>query len=327
MELVDLGASGLRVSRVGLGCNNFGGRIGFEETRAVVEAALDAGITFFDTAESYGGGGGSERFLGELLEGRREQVVLATKFAWGGDGGEGRADNVHSAIAGSLERLRTDYVDLYYLHRPDAKTPIGETLGALDSLVQEGTVRAIGCSNFSAEQLAEADTVARELGTARFTVLQNQYSLLVRRRRRGRAPALPRARRRLRAVFPARAAACSRASTGAGSRRRRERASTGARSTTSAWPASSGSRHTRRSAGTRSSSSRSRRSPRRRASPRSSPARRSPSRCARTRPLRTVCGSMATSSRRSAPYSRADRYGTLTRSTENPHGDRESLVL
>jgi aryl-alcohol dehydrogenase-like predicted oxidoreductase len=180
MELVELGGSGLRVSRVGLGCNNFGGRIGFEETQAVVDAALDAGITFFDTAEVYGSGGGSERFLGELLEGRREQAVIATKFAWEADAGGGSAENVRRAIAGSLERLRTDYVDLYYLHRPDSKTPIGETLGALDSLVQEGTVRAIGCSNFSAEQLAEADRVARELGTARFTVLQNQYSLLVR---------------------------------------------------------------------------------------------------------------------------------------------------
>jgi aryl-alcohol dehydrogenase-like predicted oxidoreductase len=179
MELVDLGESGLRVSRVGLGCNNFGGRIGFEETRAVVEASLEAGITFFDTAEVYGNGGGSERMLGELLDGGREQVVLATKFAHGGEG-EGSAENVRRAIAGSLERLRTDYVDLYYLHRPDATTPIGETLGALDSLVRDGTVRAIGCSNFSAEQLAEADRVARELGTARFTVLQNQYSLLVR---------------------------------------------------------------------------------------------------------------------------------------------------
>ena len=204
MEHVDLGGSGLRVSRVGLGCNNFGGRIGFEETRAVVEAALDAGITFFDTAEVYGNGGGSERFLGELLEGRREQAVIATKFAWEADAGGGSAENVRRAIAGSLERLRTDYVDLYYLHRPDSKTPIGETLGALDALVQEGTVRAIGCSNFSAEQLAEADRVARELGTARFTVLQNQYSLLVRGDEKDVLPALPRARRRLRPVLPAR---------------------------------------------------------------------------------------------------------------------------
>jgi aryl-alcohol dehydrogenase-like predicted oxidoreductase len=178
MESVDLGESGLRVSRVGLGCNNFGGRIDFEATRAVVEAAFEAGITFFDTAESYGGGGGSERFLGEILEGRREQVVLATKFGWPGEGGSGSAANVHSAIDRSLERLRTDYVDLYYQHRPDPETPIGETLGAMDELLRAGTVRAIGCSNFSAEQLAEADRVARELGTARFTLLQNHYNLL-----------------------------------------------------------------------------------------------------------------------------------------------------
>ena len=178
VDVVALGESGLRVSRVGLGCNNFGGRIGADETRAVVEAALEAGITFFDTAEVYGGGGGSERLLGELLEGRREQVVLATKFAWEADVGGGAAENVRRSIAGSLERLRTDYVDLYYLHRPDSTIPIEETLGALDELVRAGTVRAIGCSNFSAEQLAEADRVARELGTARFTVLQNHYNLL-----------------------------------------------------------------------------------------------------------------------------------------------------
>ncbi len=179
VETIDLGQSGLRVSRVGLGCNNFGGRIGFDETKAVVEAALESGVTFFDTAESYGGGGGSERFLGEILEGRREQAVIATKFAYAGDRG-GAAENVQRAVAGSLERLRTDYVDLYYLHRPDPATPIGETLRALDELVQAGTVRAIGCSNFSTDLLAEADRVAREQGTARFTVLQNQYSLLSR---------------------------------------------------------------------------------------------------------------------------------------------------
>jgi aryl-alcohol dehydrogenase-like predicted oxidoreductase len=178
MEIVALGESGLRVSRVGLGCNNFGGRIGADETRAVVEAALEAGITFFDTAEVYGGGGGSERLLGEILEARRERVVLATKFAWEADAGGGSAENVRGAIADSLERLRTDYVDLYYLHRPDATTPIAETLQALHELVQAGTVRAIGCSNFSAEQLAEADRVARELGTTRFTVIQNHYNLL-----------------------------------------------------------------------------------------------------------------------------------------------------
>jgi aryl-alcohol dehydrogenase-like predicted oxidoreductase len=184
VELVELGDSGLKVSRVGLGCNNFGARIDFDQTRAVVEAALDAGITFFDTAEFYGGGGGSERMLGEILEGRRDRVVLATKFGY--DASEassrrGSAENVRRSIDGSLERLRTDHVDLYYLHSPDPTTPIGETLGALDELVRAGKVRAIGCSNFSAERLAEADRVAREGGTTRFTVVQNQYSLLERR--------------------------------------------------------------------------------------------------------------------------------------------------
>ena len=178
MEIVELGASGLRVSRVGLGCNNFGGRIGAAETRAVVEAALDAGVTFLDTAESYGGGGGSERLLGEILEGRRSDVVIATKFAGNAERGRGSRDSVRRAIAGSLERLRTDYVDLYYLHRPDETTPVDVTLAALHELVEEGAVRAIGCSNFSASQLAEADRVAHEQGTTRFTVLQNHYSLL-----------------------------------------------------------------------------------------------------------------------------------------------------
>ena len=177
MEQVELGQSGIRVSRVGLGCNNFGGRTDFDATRAVVEAALEAGITFFDTAEVYGGGN-SERFLGELLEGRRDQVVVATKFGWDQERGYGDEAYVRSAIEGSLERLRTDRVDLYYLHKPDPDTPVAETLQALDRLVRAGTVRAIGCSNFSAEQLVEADRVARELGTARFEVVQNRYSLL-----------------------------------------------------------------------------------------------------------------------------------------------------
>jgi aryl-alcohol dehydrogenase-like predicted oxidoreductase len=145
-----------------------------------VEAALDAGITFFDTAEVYGSGGGSERLLGEILEGRRDRVVLATKFGWAPDRGHGAPEYVRTAIAASLERLRTDHVDLYYLHKPDPTTPIGETLGVLDELVRAGKVRAVGCSNFSAEQLAEADRMAREQGTARFTVLQNHYNLLER---------------------------------------------------------------------------------------------------------------------------------------------------
>ena len=180
MEVVQLGDSGLRASRVGLGCNNFGGRVDLEGTRAVVDAALEVGVTFFDTAEIYGDGGGSERFLGEVLQGRRDEVVLATKFGWGSEHGNGSAEYIRTAIDGSLERLRTDHVDLYYLHKPDPETPIAETLGALDELVRAGKVRAIGCSNFSAGQLAEADRVARENGTARFTVLQNHYSLLER---------------------------------------------------------------------------------------------------------------------------------------------------
>ena len=178
MEPVSLGDSGLTVSRVGLGCNNLGSRIDLDATRAVVDAALEAGVTFFDTAAVYGNGGDSERFLGEILEGRRDRVVLATKFGWRSEAGDGTADVARTSLEESLERLRTDYVDLYYLHKPDASTPIAETLGALDELVRAGKVRALGCSNFSADQLAEADRVASELGSARFTVLQNHYNLL-----------------------------------------------------------------------------------------------------------------------------------------------------
>ncbi len=181
MRTEPLGDSDLLVSRVGLGCNNFGGRIDLGRTREVVDAALDAGITFFDTADIYGNRGGSERFLGELLAGRRDRVVLATKFGNDmGEGPNGSADYVRSAIRSSLERLRTDRIDLYYYHRPDGVTPIAETLGAMQELVREGLVRAIGCSNFSAAQLAEADELARASGGPRFVAVQNEYSLLER---------------------------------------------------------------------------------------------------------------------------------------------------
>jgi aryl-alcohol dehydrogenase-like predicted oxidoreductase len=178
-----LGDSGLEVSIVGLGCNNFGRRVDLEGTRAVVDAALEHGVTFFDTADIYGGRGRSEELLGEVLEGRRDGVVLATKFGMDmADGAtrRGSRDYVHHSIEGSLRRLRTDVVDYYWFHQPDEQTPIAETLGALDELVRAGTVRAIGASNFSASQIEEADTVARERGFTRFSAIQNEYSLLER---------------------------------------------------------------------------------------------------------------------------------------------------
>ncbi|WP_026257921.1 aldo/keto reductase [Actinopolymorpha alba] len=185
MRYRSLGQSGLRVSVVGLGCNNFGGRLDLARTREVVDAALDAGITFFDTADIYGGQGGSEELLGEVLSGRRDKVVLATKFA--GDMGYGPAAGasggrayIRRAIEASLRRLRTDYIDLYQIHFPDPLTPIGETLAALDELVKEGKVRYVGHSNFAGWQIAEAAHLARELGTTPFVSAQNHWSLLER---------------------------------------------------------------------------------------------------------------------------------------------------
>ncbi len=182
-----LGGSDVEVSLVGLGCNNFGRRLDAEQTASVLDAALAAGIDFFDTADIYGGAGESERLMGLALEGRREEFVLATKFGWEMEGAEGMPDAARGsreyirwAVEGSLARLRTDRIDLYQYHRPDGRTPIAETLAALDELVREGTVRAIGCSNFSAAELEEAERVARENGFARFETLQNQYSLLER---------------------------------------------------------------------------------------------------------------------------------------------------
>ncbi len=180
-----LGHSGIEVSAVGLGCNNFGRRLDLDGTRAVVDAALSEGITFLDTADSYGGGGRSEELLGEVLAGRRERVVLATKFGSQmpnppAPGPRGSADYIRRAIEGSLRRLRSDVIDLYWYHRPDGVTPIEETLAALHELVEAGTVRAIGASNFSATQIEEADRVARDNGLTRFAAIQNEYSLLVR---------------------------------------------------------------------------------------------------------------------------------------------------
>jgi aryl-alcohol dehydrogenase-like predicted oxidoreductase len=180
-----LGHSGIDVSTVGLGCNNFGRRLDLEGTRAVVDACLSEGIDFFDTADIYGGGGTSEELLGQVLEGRRDQVVLATKFGMEmpdppAPGPRGSADYIRNAVQDSLRRLRTDVIDLYWYHQPDDQTPIEETLGALHELVKAGTVRAIGASNFSADQIEEADRVARENRLTRFTAVQNEYNLLQR---------------------------------------------------------------------------------------------------------------------------------------------------
>ena len=185
-----LGRDGLPTSIVGLGCNNFGRRLALDDTRKVVDAALDAGVTFFDTADIYGRGE-SEEQLGRVLDGRRDQVVLATKFGMDmgdGKGPRGSRGYIRQAVENSLRRLRTDVIDVYWYHRPDGETPIAETLGALHELVAAGTVRAIGASNFSAAEIEEADAIAVQHGLTRFTAIQNEYSLLVREAERDVLP-------------------------------------------------------------------------------------------------------------------------------------------
>jgi aryl-alcohol dehydrogenase-like predicted oxidoreductase len=197
VEYRTLGNSGLLVSAIGLGCNNFGVRLDAEGTRAVVDAAIEAGVTLFDTADMYGGGGGSESLLGEVLKGRREQVVLATKFGhrsfdmgYGvAAGAKGGRAYIRRAVEESLRRLQTDHIDLYQLHTPDPDTPIAETLAALTELVREGKVRYIGHSNLSGWQLAEAAHVARETGAESFISAQNEWSLLAREAERELVPA------------------------------------------------------------------------------------------------------------------------------------------
>jgi aryl-alcohol dehydrogenase-like predicted oxidoreductase len=183
-----LGDSGLLVSVVGLGCNNFGGRLDVDRTRAVVDAAIDVGITLFDTADIYGNQGGSETFLGQVLEGRRDKIVLATK--WGAQpsdmgygpaaGAKGGRAYVRRAVEESLRRLRTDHIDLYQLHTPDPATPIAETIAAVSELVADGKVRYVGHSNFTGWQIAEAAHIAREIGGVPFVSAQNHWSLLER---------------------------------------------------------------------------------------------------------------------------------------------------
>jgi len=192
MQFRNLGRSGLRVSLVGLGCNNFGGRIDDEATRKVVDAAIEHGITLFDTADIYGEKAGSERVLGEVLGARRKDIVLASKFGMkmfhGGQGGSRRY--IMSAVEESLTRLKTDWLDLYQFHTPDPLTPIDETLRALEDLVTEGKVRYVGCSNMPAWQVADAQWTARDLRLPGFASAQDEYSLLKRGAEKDLIPAL-----------------------------------------------------------------------------------------------------------------------------------------
>jgi aryl-alcohol dehydrogenase-like predicted oxidoreductase len=194
MQFRNLGRSGLRVSLVGLGCNNFGGRIELEAARKVVDAAIEHGITLFDTADIYGNRGGSELALGELLGARRKDIVLASKFGMNMDeegvkkGGSRRY--IIEAVEASLKRMKTDWIDLYQLHRPDPLTPIEETLRALDDLIRQGKIRYIGCSNLPSWQVADAHWTAKTLAIEGFASAQDEYSLLVRGAEKELIPAI-----------------------------------------------------------------------------------------------------------------------------------------
>ncbi|BBK42501.1 oxidoreductase [Allostella vacuolata] len=184
LEIRNLGSSGLLVSAVGLGCNNFGGRIDLEASRKVVDRAIELGITLFDTADIYGNRGGSETCLGEILGSRRKDIVLASKFgmAMSDDGVliGGARRYIMRAVEDSLRRLKTDWIDLYQLHQPDPRTPIEETLRALDDLIRQGKVRYIGCSNLPGWQVADAQWTALHNNLNAFVSCQDEYSLVVR---------------------------------------------------------------------------------------------------------------------------------------------------
>jgi aryl-alcohol dehydrogenase-like predicted oxidoreductase len=185
LEIRNLGTSGLRVSAIGLGCNNFGGRIDLEATRRVIHKALDLGITLFDTADVYGERGGSETCMGQVLGDDRKRIVLASKFGMAMDDVDvkigGARRYIMSAVEDSLRRLRTDWIDLYQIHQPDPRTPIEETLRALDDLIRQGKVRYIGCSNFPAWQVTEAHWTAKAGGLNPFVSCQDEYSLVFRK--------------------------------------------------------------------------------------------------------------------------------------------------
>jgi aryl-alcohol dehydrogenase-like predicted oxidoreductase len=184
MEIRNLGRSGLRVSAIGLGCNNFGARINLEQTRAVIHKALDVGITLFDTADVYGERGGSETCMGQVLGSDRKRIVLASKFCMPmGDGDDMKGASrryIMAAVEASLKRLQTDWIDLYQLHSVDPLTPIEETLRALDDLVRSGKVRYIGCSNLPSWQVVEAAWTAKSEGLNPFVSCQDEFSLVKR---------------------------------------------------------------------------------------------------------------------------------------------------
>ena len=193
MQHRPLGTSGVKVSLVGLGCNNFGMRLDLEGTRKVIHAALDKGITLFDTADIYGNRGGSETLMGEVLGARRKDIVLATKFAMPMDEAErlkgGSRRYIMSAVEASLKRLKTDWIDLYQMHDPDPLTPIEESLRALDDLVKAGKIRYFGASHFAPWQHVEAHYVARMNGLSRMICCEDEYSVLVRKAEKELLPA------------------------------------------------------------------------------------------------------------------------------------------
>jgi aryl-alcohol dehydrogenase-like predicted oxidoreductase len=194
MEIRNLGRSGLRISLIGLGCNNFGERVGPEDARTIVHRALDLGVTFFDTADRYGGPGASETILGDIFGSRRQEIVIATKFGISLFERRARASAsrryIMSAVEGSLRRLKTDWIDLYQVHVPDPLTPIEETIRALDDLVRQGKVRYTGVSNFAGWQVAEAEWTARSLDVEGFVSVQDEYSLAYRGHERELIPAV-----------------------------------------------------------------------------------------------------------------------------------------
>jgi aryl-alcohol dehydrogenase-like predicted oxidoreductase len=205
MQKRELGAAGPEVSLVGLGTNNFGGRIGLDASRLVIDKALDLGVTLIDTADAYGNRGGSEEILGKVLGGRRKDIVLATKFGLPMDGaGKQGASRRYmmQAVEASLRRLKTDWIDLYQVHRPDPQTPIEETLRALDDLKKAGKVRFTGCSNFSAAQIEDAQAVAERHSLAAFVSCQDEYSLLARGIEKDRVAAMRRRGLGLLPYFP-----------------------------------------------------------------------------------------------------------------------------